>query len=334
MTAIDDKLTELFHERAAAARPEPDLPAVLEGAKRVRVVAGQTRLALPRQRMLGIAAAVIIAGTAGVVAVGWHRASEISTDLDRPQITYPDQIPPTTVTPTIAPTTTTVFVNPPSYTQIADSVLLDANEYAPGWTVNTGPSKKVVLDSVAAASVPGCVAFLDVVFESDRRPAVTSHRWFFGLEGRPAQVSQYVVVLADDAAAEAMFDGMADPNFETDCFRPYLPIGAPTSGGWCCNPDEPAAPALLGPAVVSSVLRGADDIAYRTDSQYWTDLAGVVHGPETTRSVTVRVGRIITIIDSIKRDEFGAYVDDDQLNAAIDAAVRHARDALSAEPLT
>ncbi len=222
-----------------------------------------------------------------------------------------------------------MFVNPLSDTQIAESVLLSAEEYASGWTINRSVPMDVVLDRRIAASVPGCAASLDIVFEGDLRPAAVSHRWFFGPSGRPALLSQYVVVLGSDTAAEAMFDATLDPAFNSDCYPQYVELLGVGSTPYCCDEDPFAVP-LSGQPIISSDKRGADDIAYRTNSGSWTDSDGTVHGPETFNTVMVRVGRIITVIETITTDEFGReYVDDAQFHAAIEAAVLRAKSALA-----
>jgi hypothetical protein len=93
MTAIEERLTELLHERAAHARPEPDLPAVLEGPTRVSIVADRTQQARTLRWTLGIAAAVVLVGITGVVVLERHSTSTIPVGSDLSEISYPEQVP-------------------------------------------------------------------------------------------------------------------------------------------------------------------------------------------------------------------------------------------------
>ena len=69
-----------------------------------------------------------------------------------------------------------------------------------------------------------------------------------------------------------------------------------------------------------------------SDSQYWEDFSGELHGPEIIVSATVRIGRAITIMEAITTDALGAtIVSEDQFHTAITTAVQHARAAMSGE---
>ncbi len=220
-----------------------------------------------------------------------------------------------TTTTTEAATTTSVSVNPFSDAEIATKVLLDADEYGAGWQLFD--FKKIALDATAAAEIPGCATFIDTVFESDARPAVTAGRWFHAPPGRKAAMSQYVVVFPTDAAAEAMFAATVDPAFRSDCFVPYAKAtGSPD--GFCCDPTVPFPGAFWGEPVESTKTLGSSDIQFRHAGEYWTDAAGTNHGVEQFDEATVRVGRVISVIEAIKVDEFGEpFVTDAEFDQAI-----------------
>ena len=138
-----------------------------------------------------------------------------------------------------------------------------------------------------------------------------------------------MVVFPSDAGAEAMFDSTIDPRFGDACVQPYREL-AEEFGGWCCDPTEPATPMLFGEPIESLPVVGADDVQMRVDDAwYWTDEVGVVHGPEELRSVTLRVGRAIIVMDATTRAESGdSPITAEEFDLAIANAVNRARDAL------
>jgi len=229
-------------------------------------------------------------------------------------------------TTTHAPPSTDV-VDPLSDADIATRLLLEASEYAPGWMIVD--FKDIVLDRFRADDVPGCAVFLDTVFESPDRRAVTSYRSFLDASV-PVVMNQYVVVFPSADEAQAMFEATVDPTFHDQCFQPYFDLAGPADGEWCCDTEETGMPALWGQPVESDAELGADEIAFRVDDeQFWTDDTGVEHGPESVRSVTVRVGRAVMIMETLSLDEHGnQVVTDEQFDSAVAAAVERARTAL------
>lgn len=96
MTPIEKQLTDLLHERAERARPEPDLPAVLAGTRRVPLAAGRTTATTHMRRslrVLGIAAAVVLIGTVGGVVLERMNSSETTVGSGQPELRYPESRP-------------------------------------------------------------------------------------------------------------------------------------------------------------------------------------------------------------------------------------------------
>lgn len=330
MNILDDAI----EGRTGASAPKSAPPPTLTGA--IDLPDGGRAEKLWRSRLPAIvlsAAAVVVAVVAAVVLVR-ERDTPSFPGQDSPAPTAPvtpsTTTPPTTTTApttTFAPTTTAeVVLDPVVNAAIAESVLLDADDFALGWKVMQ--FKQVVLDRALAATVPGCASSLDAVFESPERRAVTSYRHFSS--PLPAILRQYVVVFPSELAAKAMFDATVDPDFNTECFRPYYELTDEFTGNWCCDINDPSTPPLYGRPIESERDHDADDFSLRLDdTQYWTGADGVLHGPETLRSTTIRVGRTIIIMESIILDEFGnSIVSADEFHDAIATAIAHARSAL------
>jgi hypothetical protein len=344
---MSDQLESLFLEYSPVA-PDPDfrarLVARLQSAAGEGTGAGKTpalakdvtqpataivQAAPQQQRRKGSVRAIATAmtGAAAVLAITVLATRDTTSTRD---VAVEPTIPMGTVAPPAeSSTTSTVFDNPFSDAEIADRLLLDPDEYATGWQLLQ--SKNVTLDRTIATTVPGCAAYLDTVFESPERPAVTNHRWFGAPPGRLGAMSQYVVVFPTEAAAMAMFEATTSTRFQADCFQPYKQLAIP-DGGFCCDPnDDFPAPLWDGTPATTDTTLGADDLAIRTDNaQQWTDAAGTVHGPELFDSATIRVGRTITVIEAIKVDEFGQpFITDEEFHHAIATASERARHALA-----
>lgn len=269
---------------------------------------------------------LLLAATAGIIALG-----SVVMLRERPTVPTPAN-PPIATTSTTAPPTTTPPITTPPYDPVGDAViarsmLLEAEEYAPNFSQID--FKDVVLDRAIAEDVPGCAAFLDAVFESPDRQAVTSWRSFFS--PLPAILSEYVVVFPTEKAAEAMFDGVADPTFLDGCFQPYFDLLVERNGDFCCDPDVAGPPPILGQPVPAAETFGADDVQFRASEESYTNETGV-HGPETFLKATVRVGRAIVIIEAITKDEFGnPVITEDRFHTAITTTVTKARAALEGQ---
>lgn len=272
---------------------------------------------LASTRLLGILAVISCGGIFAACSTpeSTTTASTISAATD---VTETTPVPTTTITNTAGEeveTTASEFVNPFTDSEIATRVLLDAEEYGAGW--QQFDFKKLVMDASVASAIPGCAPYLGTVFESEARPAVTAGRWFHAPPGRKAAMSEYVVVFPTDAAAEAMFEATLEEAFRHECFASYYDPSK-ASDGFCCNPQDIAAAPLHGEPVESTKTLGSNDIQFRTDTQYWSDAAGTRHGPEKVDSATIRLGRVIAVIETIKIDEFGApLVSDAEFNTAI-----------------
>lgn len=224
---------------------------------------------------------------------------------------------------------TTVFVNPFTDGEIASRLLLDPEEYGPGW--QPLQFKSYEFDETIATSVPGCSAFIDTVFASDEPPNATAHRYFHAPPGRSAAMGQFVIVFPTEESAKTTFAALSNPVFVDECIHQYLDLTEfVTSGVYCCDPNVVATPPTLGTLNPPGDTLRADEVVFRTDpNQFWTDAAGEMHGPEVIDSATVRVGRTITMIETITVDEFGeAFVAEEQFHRAIAWIVDRARHAL------
>lgn len=259
-----------------------------------------------------------------VITVCLVAVAGCSDDDDPNAHAAPDSADPTS--PEVSEQPSTVPFDPARESEIAKSMLLDPADYAPGWT--SLPFKEVVLDGSLVETVPGCAPFLDTVFESSGRAAVTDYRNFMFFNPT-AFDTQYVVVFPSEAGAEAMFDAIVDPRFGEECLQPYREL-TEEFGGWCCDPAEPTTPVLFGEPVESLPVVGADDVQIRVDDDvFFIDEVGGRHGPEELRSVTLRVGRAIIVMDATTRTESGeSPITVDQFETAIANAVTRARDAL------
>jgi hypothetical protein len=233
---------------------------------------------------------------------------------------------PTTVVPsTGAPSTTNAF----SDVEIADRMLLDGDEYSPGWQVLA--FKQYLWDQQVAATVPGCATYIDSVFSADDPPNTTATRWFHAPPGRAGAMGQWVVVLPTEADATTLFDAVTAPDFVADCRLPYMDAAKASPELFCCDPSVAAVPPVYPDAVDGyDPVLGYDQLEYRTDpAQYWTDSAGVLHGPETVDSVAVRVGRVVVMMEAIITDEFGEpFIPREQFRLATATVIERAIHAL------
>lgn len=300
---------------------------------------------VPRgRRVVLVVASLGVAVTAAVAIIARERSHDVTPAISpvatRPLETGPSSpsatgvptAPTTTASTTTSSSTTTVATttsiafDPAIDSEIAKAMLLTAEEFGQGWT--TVAFKDVVLDREVAATVPGCAAYLDTVFEGPGRRAVTDFRHF--QSPLPAILRQYVVVFPHQDDAQAMFDATTESEFGDDCFRQYYERTDEYTGNWCCDPEDPATPPLYGRTISTSRTFGADDIDLRVDDgQYWTDADGVVHGPETLTSATLRVGRAIIVLEAILRDEFGNPVQTEaEFESVLSVAASRAREAL------
>jgi hypothetical protein len=281
----------------------------------------------PRRRwsyLLAVAAAVAITALGAAVVVRDRNTDQ--PKVDQPQLTT---VSPTTTPPpqtsTSLPTSTSDAFDAVIAAELARGILMDPeHDYAPGWAANS--SKAIVLDRSVAAGVPGCAPFLDAVFEGPERPARADYRSFTSTADTSAIAGQYVVVFPSENEAEAMFQAMADPRFQPDCFVPYYQL-TDEYGGWCCDPAEPAAPALSGTPIKFDVFTGADDLQVRLEQDtYRTDEAGVSHGPGQRTSASMRVGRVVIVMDAILEQDPGrSLISEEQFSAALKNAVIRAR---------
>jgi hypothetical protein len=233
---------------------------------------------------------------------------------------------PSTVVPsTGSPSTTNAF----SDAEIADRVLLDGDEYSPGWQVLA--FKQYVWDEQMAATMPGCAGYVDSVFGTDDAPNTTAARWFHAPPGRAAAMGEWVAVLPTEADATTLFDAVTAPDFVADCRLPYIDATQVSPELYCCDVSVAAVPPVYPDAVDGyDPVLGYDQLEYRTDpAQYWTDSAAVLHGPETVDSVAVRVGRVVVMMEAIITDEFGEpFIPREQFRLATATVIERAIHAL------
>ena len=227
------------------------------------------RVSIVGARRLSRATVVVLAVTTACACASTDRSTTIPTpagestaapsmQTETTNITDPTLPPPTTARETTAPSTsaaaptsmspetappTTDIENPFTDAEIATRILLDPEEYGADWQLFSN-YKAVTLDAALAEQIEGCARFAEIVFESGAGPGVTASRWFHAPPGRSGAMSQYVVVLATEAAAVAMFDATVDPDFRSECFVPYVELAADPTG-YCCDPTVPFAAALV-----------------------------------------------------------------------------------------
>jgi hypothetical protein len=318
-----DELSHAFSEGARAPVAIGTGEAAVIEVAEVHSMAGHRRLR-SYTLLLAAAAGIVALGSVLMLRERWTVPSPANAPV--PTTTEPTTTQPTTTPPTTTPPTTTPY-DPVGDAVIARSILLEAEEYSPNFSKID--FKDVVLDRAIAEDVPGCSAFLNAVFESPDRQAVTSWRSFYS--PLPAILSEYVVVFPTETAAEAMFNGMADPTFLDGCFQPYFDLLGERNGDYCCDPDVAGPPPILGQPVLAAEMFGADDVQLRASEESYTNETGP-HGPETFLKATVRVGRAIVIIEAITKDEFGnPVITEDQFHAAITTTVTKARAALEGQ---
>lgn len=279
--------------------------------------------------MGALAMSFVIAGcgednAAGRAAPGGVATSEVQVATSATP-TSPANEP---VAPTTAAPTTTEWANPFSDAEIAERLLLDPDEYGPGWQLFQS-FKDVVFDAGVAATAEGCEAFVDSVFKSDDAPATSNWRWFHAPPGLFGAMSQVVIVFPSEAAAQAMFDATVDPAFASTCLPAYREALNVTDELYCCDPATPFTPALFGEPIPTVDTMHADDIAFRSYEDYWEDSTGTRHGPDSVQNATVRVGRTVTIIETLLTDGSGTIVNtEEQFRRAIGWYVDRARHAL------
>lgn len=304
------------------------VPAVTDLTRQMTTDDTSTTADAPRRRwsyLAAIAAAVVAITALGAAVIVLDR-STTQPAVDQPQLTT---VPSTTTPPaqasTIVPTATSDVFDAVIAAELARGILIDPErDYAPGWAANS--AKRIELDRSVAAGVAGCAPFLDAVFEGPGRLARADYRSFTSTSNTSAIAGQYVVVLPSEDEAEAMFQATIDPRFQPDCFAPYFQL-TDESDGWCCDPTEPSAPALSGTPISFDSFTGADDLQVRLERDtYRTDEAGVSHGPGQRTSATMRVGRVIIVMDAILEQEPGqALISEEQFAAALENAVLRAR---------
>jgi hypothetical protein len=261
-----------------------------------------------RRRYGWMAAAALLVVGAGGIAVAINATD--SEPADEPVA----EIPTTPSTTSTTPTTSTTAPPTLDDSEIAAATLLTASEYGTGWTGLF--NVPVRLDATTAQTIPACQPYVDVVFESPSRPAEKTYFWFGAPESNVAAMTQYVVVFPDEAAAVAMFDATSEPAF-ADCIAAYNEP-APTDS------FPPLRPSNLEPPPLE--LAG-DEVFVRRATGSFTTEDGVVH-TEDVLSATVRVGRIITILEAAD-PSFYPY---DQFVVAVATMVDRAQAALNGDP--
>ena len=268
-----------------------------------------------RRWVVPIAASLIAVLGVGVVAAVAAR------DTDTRTAPVADET--VAATTTVAPTTTTI--PPLTDAAIAKGVILRNAEYEPAqfMKAETHPS---TMDAEIARQFPECTKYIDTVFESSARPAVTAYGEYNRLSlAEPAAMLEYVVVLPNADEAAAMLDAMQEPAFLKECAPAY----ASTLPERCCDGIKAWFPVdFVANEPAPTLNVGADDIMTTASSGTWTDEQGVVHGPEGFLWAAVRVGRVVAMIEAINTATDGSTVTSiDQFEAIVKRMVERAASA-------
>jgi DNA-binding SARP family transcriptional activator/WD40 repeat protein len=184
---------------------------------------------------------------------------------------------------------------------IAGASLMPASDYADDWT--DGEYGGIRLDAAAAAPIPGCQAALDTVFETETRAATTATKNFVRAAPFFGASFQYVVVFPDEAAAEAMYDALADPTFRQACLQPYAQQLAPDGVLEVSAPQIGYSPfwgVALEARDVASPVGEAFAVVHH---QFWTFLE-YSGGPDEFWVAVLHVGRAVHMIE-VPRVAFG-----------------------------
>lgn len=263
-----------------------------------------------RPLLLAAACAALVA--AGIVAVVALKNDDVPGNAQHPSVDTPAAAPGATAPPTPTPAQTPTTVASTSTTtvspvrldrQMASSILLTVDEYAPGWqvvpTASVDPSSG--FDPDVASGLPECAPFVENVF-GVVDDAGRNDLNFYHPPPSEAAFGQFVIVLPDVATARAVFD-IVNTHAFGDCSRAYATkLGS--GGQWLPIAFErPVSPAPFEPV--------GDDLVYRTYDFSWVDDGGITHGPETAHEAAMRIGRTITFIGILKVGEDGVPIADD-----------------------
>lgn len=292
----------------------------------VEVVMNESRRS-PRWPAVALVAAAVAAVVVLVVALVPRSGAD---DVESPAGGAVSTSTSTAATSTTAAPSTTPAPVDLSDEDIARAVLLSPAEYAPNWSTIGQNSNPIGLDADKAATHAECAGFVDVVFESPRRPAAV--QWAVYTHGPPIDEGlEYLVVFPDEAAAIAMFDAANDPRFIDECRPAYIGPEPP-----CCQPiTYEFWPNPVGFVGQEGLFEPVGDQSVFTSTEFtFTDETGKVVGPFTDYVALVRVGRVVIGLDTIAVGRNGEVVTshDDFQNALGNVVVR-ARAALAGQPL-
>jgi hypothetical protein len=261
----------------------------------------------------GIAAAIVL--LVALVALRDDDSTEPASDSTELAASSTSTSPPSTA----APTTTVAALTD---AEIAEAGFLTTAEIGGGYAPI--PSATFVFDlrtpGGPGAEDPACEPFLPTVFESDARPATVRVK---GYQAPGAGQQMYVVVFPDQTGAEAMMVSVADPAFpacmaavvsaaysqsDTDVVTNRTPLVA--------QPPRPLTP--VGDEMTVLAFKGSYDLGGTT----WTD-EGLIP--------FVRVGRAVFWMNpnSARTPANTDGYPDAQLQAALEIATQHLRDAQS-----
>ena len=268
----------------------------------------------PRRPWILVVAAALIT-IVGVGAIAVIAARDTATPAPADQPSSPTTVAPTSTT--AAPTTTVASLNDE---EIANSTLLRAGEFVSGW--DFGGGAPFSMDGNVAAGLPACAPYVDTVFESPARPAVTDWQGFT-LPPGPAFSVQYVVVLPTEAEAIDMMTAIKEPAFLHDCLPAYWATFHNTT-----------------PTTYIPMVEGVDSepptLNIPADDMWVRAYDGTVNEvPNYSRfvSATLRVGRVVTIMEGYLSTSTGDTVMTlDDYAAAMARVVDRARNALAGTP--
>jgi hypothetical protein len=260
-----------------------------------------------RQRLLAAACVALVA--AGVVAL-------VALQADEAQPPAPSQTVPPSTNQTVPPTQP-----PPDDSEIARSLLLRGEEYGSDWIVVPNGAVFPTTSAAIASGLPECAPFVDSVFGALERGASAFHTFFYAEP--EALMTQYVAVLPDAVAAQAVYERINSAEF-APCASAY---GSVLDGGQAPSVfpspvDQPTADPPFEPI--------GDALTYRTFPASWYDVLGGAHGPRTYVDAVILVGRTITFVGTVTEAEGGATPNTvDQFRAALERVVERASAALA-----
>jgi len=216
------------------------------------------------------------------------------------------------------PESSTASAPPPTNGQIASAALLNADEYAPDWTIVSNRALGASMHSGVAASKPECAPFLDSVFAATEQGSSLSRAFFHAAP--KALFTQFTAVYPDVATAGSVYAIINSSEF-APCATAYN--AGQTASVFPSPVDQPISDSPFGTI--------GDELTYRTFSETWHDSDGA-HGPQTDLDAVMLVGPTITFIGTVTDGEGGAVLNTvDQFASALQRVVERTNAALAGQ---